>query len=352
MDLAVIWPTTLLSGRYNSAKSALDPVKITGIKALFTLSILCFSGNPHADWLKQHQDIMGTLVSVELWHDDPKLRESCSNRVFAEMHRIDALMSPYKTNSEISYINDNAAVSSIKISEEMASLINQSLDFSVLSNGAFDITYASVGYRYDYRMQQQPDDEFINSTLRAVDYRHIDLNGKQLYFKDNNVRIDLGGIAKGYAVDRAIDIVTSCGVDEAMISAGGDSRILGNKRGKPWIIGIQHPRKANDLAMVLPLSDTAISTSGDYQRYFIHKGERIHHIINPDTGRSANQTWSATVTGRDALTTDALSTTVFVLGAEKGLALIETLDNIDAIIIDRDGKVHYSSGFRDPETGG
>lgn len=295
---------------------------------------------------------MGTRVSVELWHHDSKLRESCSNQVFAEMHRIDALMSPYKSNSEISFINDNAAVSSITISAEMASLINRSLDFSILSKGAFDITFASVGYRYDYRKHEQPDDEFIHSTLPAVDYSHIVLSGKRMYFKDNSVRIDLGGIAKGYAVDRAIDIVTSCGIDEAMVSAGGDSRILGNKRGKPWIIGIQHPRKANDLALVLPLSDTAISTSGDYERYFIHKGERIHHIINPDTGRSANQTWSATVTGRDALTTDALSTTVFVLGAEKGLALIETLDNIDAIIIDSEGKVHYSSGLGDPETGG
>lgn len=294
---------------------------------------------------------MGTRISVELWHHDPALRESCSNRVFTEMHRIDALMSTYKTDSEISYINDNAAVSSINISAEMASLINRSLDFSVLSDGAFDITYASVGYRYDYRKQQQPADEFINSALEAIDYRHIVLTGRQIYFKHNNVRIDLGGIAKGYAVDRAIDIVTGCGIEEAMISAGGDSRILGNKRGKPWIIGIQHPRKPDDLAMVLPLSDTAISTSGDYQRYFIHNGDRIHHIINPDTGRSANQTWSATVTGSDALTTDALSTTVFVLGAEKGLALIETLDSIDAIIIDRKGKIHYSSGFGEPETG-
>ncbi|NNE62560.1 MAG: FAD:protein FMN transferase [Gammaproteobacteria bacterium] len=322
------------------------------MKALFILSILVMSCHVQADWLKQNQDIMGTRISVELWHDDPNLRESCSNRIFAEMRRIDALMSPYKSTSEISYINHNAAVSSINISEEMASLINRSLQFSVLSNGAFDITFASVGYRYDYRKQQLPADEFINSTLEAIDYRHIVLTDGRIYFKDSNVRIDLGGIAKGYAVDRAIDIVISCGIDEAMISAGGDSRILGNKRGKPWIIGIQHPRKADDLAMVLPLSDTAISTSGDYQRYFIHKGQRIHHIINPETGRSANQIWSATVTGRDALTTDALSTTIFVLGAEKGLALIEKMDSIDAIIIDKTGKVHYSSGFREPETDG
>ncbi len=295
---------------------------------------------------------MGTRVSVELWHTDPHLRESCSNRIFAEMRRIDELMSPYKSNSEISYINNNAAVSAIKISEEMASLINRSLEFSSLSDGAFDITYASIGYRYHYREHQLPDDQFIDSRLDAINYLHINLENGQIRFNNANVRIDLGGIAKGYAVDRAIDIVIDCGINEAMISAGGDSRILGNKRGKPWVIGIQHPRKTDELAMVLPLSDTAISTSGDYQRFFIHNGQRIHHIINPRTGRSADQTWSATVTGTNALTTDALSTTVFVLGAEKGLALIETLEDIDAIIIDKEGKVHYSSGFSEPETGG
>ena len=133
-----------------------------------------------------------------------------------------------------------------------------------------------------------------------------------------------------------------------MVTAG----YSGKKRGKPWIIGIQHPRKANDLALVLPLSDTAVSTSGDYERFFISDGERIHHIINPATGRSAKSTWSATVTGPDAITTDALSTTVFVLGPEKGLALIETLEDIDAIIIDRYGKVHYSSGFQEPDQEG
>ena len=174
------------------------------------------------------------------------------------------------------------------------------------------------------------------------------MNNNELRFNDPGVRIDLGGIAKGYAVDRAIEIAKRCGIDEALISAGGDSKILGKKQGRPWIIGIQHPRKKNEMALVLPLSDTAISTSGDYERFFIRDGQRIHHIINPSTGKSATVTWSATVTGPDAITTDALSTTIFVLGAIKGIALIETLENIDAVIIDNEGNVHYSSGFQEP----
>ena len=133
-----------------------------------------------------------------------------------------------------------------------------------------------------------------------------------------------------------------------MVSAGGDSRIIGDHEGRPWIIGIQHPRKTDDIALRLPLSDSALSTSGDYQRFFIENGQRIHHIINPTTGRSAQTSWSATVTGPDAMTTDALSTTIFVLGAIDGLALVESLEGFDAIIIDSHGKVHYSSGFEEP----
>ena len=305
-----------------------------------------------ADWLKQQQDIMGTRVSVELWHENTAVAQNCSDKVFTEMHRLDAMMSPFQLESEISFINNNAASSTIAISDEMSQVINRSLHFSTISGGAFDITYASVGYRYDYRKQQKPSDQFIKSNLASIDYRHIELANRQIHFSNSGVRIDLGGIAKGYAVDRALQIVRQCNIQEAMISAGGDSRILGRKRGKPWIIGIQHPRKKDDLALLLPLSDTAVSTSGDYERYFIRDGERIHHIINPSTGRSADSIWSATVTGPDAMTTDALSTTVFVLGARKGLALIETLEDIDAVIIDRYGKVHYSSGFQEPDQEG
>ncbi len=312
------------------------------------LSLAITPSHASADWYKQQRDIMGTRISVELWHQSESKAMQCSDKIFAEMHRLDTMMSPYQPGSEISFINNNASIATIEISDEMARIIDRSLHFSTISEGAFDITFASIGYRYDYRKQVKPSDQLIETSLQSVDYRHINLNNNQLRFNDAGVRIDLGGIAKGYAVDRAIEIAKRCGIVEAMISAGGDSKIMGKKQGKPWIIGIQHPRKKNELALRLPLSDTAISTSGDYQRFFIRDGQRIHHIINPSTGRSAISTWSATVTGPDAITTDALSTTIFVLGAKKGIALIETLENIDAVIIDNKGNVHYSSGLQEP----
>ena len=301
-----------------------------------------------ADWYRQQADIMGTRVAVELWHSDSAVAERCSAKVFSEMERIDARMSSYKANSELSRINANAASGEVELSAELQHLISRSIHFSEISHGAFDITYASVGYRYDYRKRQQPSAEWLAEKLPAIDYRHIQLNGDKIHFSDAAVRIDLGGIAKGYAVDRAIDLLRQCGINRAMVSAGGDSRIIGDHDGRPWIIGVQHPRDPDGIALRLPLSDPAVSTSGDYERYFFDNGERIHHIINPKTGRSASASWSATVIGPDAMTTDALSTTIFVLGAVEGLALVESLAGIDAIIIDSNGKVHYSSGFQDP----
>ena len=301
-----------------------------------------------AEWHQQQRDIMGTRVSVELWHTEASVAADCSQRVFAEMDRINALMSSYLDSSELSFINNNAATAAVEISDELALLVERSLHFSEISRGAFDITYASIGYAYDYRKRQQPSDQSVAQKMAAIDYHHIELAGNKIRFNNNAVRIDLGGIAKGYAVDRAADIIGQCGISKAMVSAGGDSRILGDRMGRPWVIGIQHPRDPAGIVLRLPLSDSAISTSGDYERFFIDNGKRVHHIINPSTGRSAAASWSATVIGPDAMTTDALATSVFILGAVRGLALIESLEGIDAIVIDSDGKLHYSSGFQEP----
>ncbi|MEM7564062.1 MAG: FAD:protein FMN transferase [Pseudomonadota bacterium] len=319
--------------------------------ALILLSLL-YTLPAQAQWHRQHWDMMGTRISVELWHPDLEQSTQCSLQIESEMQRLDARLSSYRDSSELSYINKNAAVKTVTISEEMQHLIDRSIFFSEVSKGVFDITYASIGYAYDYRNAKQPDNETVAATLDSIDYRHIQREGDNIRFRNSGVRINLGGIAKGYAVDQAIEIIEKCGISKAMISAGGDSRILGDRGGRPWIIGIQHPRNPDQVALRLPLSNTAVSTSGDYQRFFIDQGDRIHHIINPQTGRSAKGSWSATVTGPDAMTTDALSTTIFIMGAENGIEFVERLEGIDAILIDSNGKVHYSSGFQPPDIEG
>jgi thiamine biosynthesis lipoprotein len=227
----------------------------------------------------------------------------------------------------------------------MLELLSKSAQVSHLTGGAFDITYASVGRYYDYRQGQRPDDAELEQGLAAINYDYVELDDAsgRVRFSHPLVYIDLGGIAKGYAVDRCIELIAAAGIDQAAVAAGGDSRILGDRRGEPWTVGIQDPRQEDTMAVLLPLVDTAVSTSGDYERFFVEDGVRYHHIIDPSTGDSARDSWSVTILGSEATFTDALSTSVFVLGPERGLHLIDSLPGVDAIIIDASGKLLYSA---------
>lgn len=308
-----------------------------------------------AKWHGEAQDIMGTKVSVALWLEDEQKAEQAVAAAMAEMRRIDEHFSPYIETSELYRANQLAPKASakhpLKISPELAAIIKKSNDYSELSDGAFDITFASLGRYYDYRSKLTPSEQQREALLPAINYRllHVDTKNNTLWFGHPKVYIDLGGIAKGYAVDKAIAIVQAFGVKHASITAGGDSRVIGDKLGRPWLIGIKNPR-ADTVAITLPLEDVAVSTSGDYERYFIDdNGERVHHIINPRTGKSTNGINSVTIIGPLGFDTDPLSTTVFVMGAEKGMALINRLPGFDAVIITSDGKVSYSNGLMAPQ---
>jgi thiamine biosynthesis lipoprotein len=226
-------------------------------------------------------------------------------------------------------------------------LLVQARRFAQLSGGAFDITYASVGCLYDYRAGIAPDEAVLAKARAAVDWRGLELDPRHrsVRFARDGMRIDLGGFAKGHAVDNAARILAHHGIAHAHVAAGGDSRVIGDRRGRPWTIGVRDPRRAGELVALLPLVDTAISTSGDYERFFEQDGVRHHHIVDPATGRSPNAVRSVTVLAADGLTCEAMSKTIFVLGAERGLELVETLDGVDAIVVDAHGALKCSSGL-------
>lgn len=320
---------------------------------LFLLVLFLFLPvvNAQAEWFKESRGIMGTNIDIDLWDSDVIHAKGCIEQVMDEMERINQLMSPYIKTSELYKINQLAAKEPVKISPEMYDLIKRSFYFSEISHGAFDITFASIGYRYDYRKHIKPTDAQIKASLKEINYRHIKLDPKNrsIRFDMQGVRIDLGGIAKGHAVDNSIAILRRCGIKDAMVTAGGDSRIIGDHDGRPWMTGIKDPRNKQSSVVVIPLTNTAISTSGDYERYFIKNGVRYHHILNPRTGKSVHSTRSVTIIGPNATTTDGLSTTIFVMGPKAGLALAERLKDIDAVIIDNKGRVHYTSGLMPPQ---
>ena len=290
---------------------------------------------------------MGTSVRVELWSADRAAGEAAIAAVMDRMHHIDDTMSHFKPESELMRINCAASDGPVPISRPMYDIIARSLDFSRLSDGAFDITCASVGHLYDYRRQIRPTEDELQRGRAAIGYRNLilDPNGRTIRFSRAGVRIDLGGFAKGLAVDDGAAILQSRGIRNAIVTAGGDSHILGDRRGRPWTIGIRDPRDAGKMVAVLPLEDVALSTSGDYERFFEQDGIRYHHLIDPATGRSPCDVRSVTVVAPDGLTSEALSKSVFVLGVDKGLRLVESLEGVDAVVVDAGGVLHYSSGF-------
>jgi len=314
-------------------------------KQLLLMVILSQCHLIFADWVDYDFPVMGTKVTIRFWLDDEKNAQQAKDAVIAAMHHINTTMSPYISDSLLSKINNQASIAPMKISKELFELIDRSLKISKMTNGAFDITFSSVGYLYDYRLKQKPSVTELKEKLPLINYKsiHLDAANSSISFTQSGVKIDLGGIAKGLAVDNSIEILKDYGVKDASVTAGGDTYVLGNNAGKMWHIGIKHPRAESSLISILPLADTAVSTSGDYERYFIEDGKRYHHILNPKTGKSVSSVQSVTIIAQNSTLADALSTSVFVLGVKQGLELVESLNDVSAIIVDEKGKMFYSS---------
>jgi thiamine biosynthesis lipoprotein len=323
-------------------------VKRAGL-LLLALLTLWAAVPARAEWVSRTVDgIMGTRIFVELWAEDHQQGEDAIDAVMAEMRHIDDTMSVYKPTSEVSEVNRLAAQRPVKISPELFNLLTTALQYSRITEGAFDITYASVGYLYDFRAHQRPSEEQIKAALPAINYRHLLLDPatQTVRFSQPGVRIDLGGIAKGYSVDCGIAILQTRGFQHALVNAGGDSRVIGDRMGRPWMVGIQHPDHEDQIITRIPVVNEAFSTSGDYERYFDENGVRYHHIIDPHTGHSASKVRSATVIAPTATRTDGLSKTAFVLGPQEALRIYNSLPDVDAVLVTPQGQILYTKSLQ------
>ncbi|OGW23365.1 MAG: hypothetical protein A2077_06385, partial [Nitrospirae bacterium GWC2_46_6] len=234
---------------------------------------------------------------------------------------------------------------------ETLAVIEKAIHASEKTDGAFDVTIGPEIALWDFHNKAKPDNKEIRQRLQLVNYRDLilDKNSRSAYLKKSGMLIDLGAIAKGYAADKAVELMKKNGIKSGLVAIAGDIKAFGLKPdGEPWKIGIKNPRQkteSDEIMATLELTDMAISTSGDYERYFIAEGRRYHHILNPKTGYPADGCRSVSVIAKEGAVADPFSTGIFILGAEKGLKLLEEM-GIDGIIVDKDGKIHTTSGLR------
>jgi thiamine biosynthesis lipoprotein len=299
---------------------------------------------------RQSRILMGTSVEITVSRVEPKTAEEAMEAAFQEVERINRLMSHYRPGSEVSQISRHAGQKEVRVSPETLEVIERALYFSRLSDGSFDITIGPVFRLWNFREGKIPEEEVLKENLERVDYRKIKIDrGRSTVFLEGpRMELDLGAIAKGYAVDRACAVLKKSGIGNFLVNAGGDLKVGGEKeKGLSWTIGIQHPRLPSEFIAKLKPKDAGVATSGDYEKSFVIDGERYHHILVPSTGMPARECQSVTILAPSAMDADALATTVFVLGPKKGFALIEKMPGVHAIIVNRRGSVLLSPNWPD-----
>jgi thiamine biosynthesis lipoprotein len=314
------------------------------------LTLYVFGSKKRIEADSGYRLVMGTFAHLKAIAKDKGTAEKCIQAAFAELKKVDELMSDYKSESQISRVNRDAFEKAVKVDEPTFHVLQKSFEFSRLSGGAFDITIAPLAelWRTAAESNSIPTEEELAGARSKVGYEKLmlDANEMTVRFAVEGMKLDLGGIAKGYSIDKAIEAMQAGGAVGGMVDVGGDIRCFGlpPKGKKTWRIGLQNPAEtdtdeetlagvADQVLMVLKLTDAAIATSGGYRRFVLIEGKRHSHIVNPDTATSADALSSVTIISRNALDADALATSVSVMGLERGLALIEKLPDIEAILI-------------------
>jgi thiamine biosynthesis lipoprotein len=316
---------------------------------LFFILILHPSSSKSSNLFKYHQVAMGTVIEITLIGHDEETANKAALQAFQEIKRIETIMSPWIDSSDVTQINRSAGKEWVKISSETIQVLKKARDISEFSEGGFDITVGPLSelWRKARENKVPLSKEDVKGKLDLVNFRNIEVNKEgKVFLKKKGMAIDLGGIAKGYAVDRAFDVLRSLGYKNLIVNAGGDLRVGGLKNNQPWSIGIQNPREPKKILTRISVSDMAVTTSGDYEKFFIHQGKRYHHIFDPRDGFPTEGCQSVTIVTKDCMTADALATAVFVLGPEKGYALCRKLEGVECLIVDKDGKIILSPNLK------
>ena len=291
--------------------------------------------------------LMGTIFEIKVYCKNSKKAKDSIDAAFKDIDRMENLFSVYKPESDVSVLN---ATGVYQVSEEVMELTKLSVHYSSITGGAFDITVLPLisMWKSASKSGKIPSDSEVEECMKLVGSGKINIDEKnqKIYFPKRGMKIDFGGIAKGYAVDRAVKLLKQNGIHTGLVNAGGNIAVFGSRE---WRISVRNPDKTGDDITVLTMRDLSVATSGDYERYFFLDKKKISHIINPFTGYPAEGVLSVTVVTENPASADVLSTAVFVLGPVKGVELIEKLCNAECLVIDGKGVIYRSAGFSDYE---
>jgi thiamine biosynthesis lipoprotein len=290
----------------------------------------------------ESREAMGTIITIEVVGESP---EKALDSAFEEIERIEYLMNIYDQDSEISRLNKQGYLD--EGSPDLVYVINRSIFYGEITGGAFDITIRPILMLWKNKINsgEYPTGAEINSTLLLVNYSNISVINNSVSFKSKDMVIDLGGIAKGYGVDQAVTVLKKQGIESGYVNAGGDGMYFGTKPdGSPWRVGLRNPDNKTDAITIIEISDMAVTTSGNYERFF-NESARLSHISDPRTGMSSQSLISATVIASSAMEADVLATAVFVLGPVEGMELVERTENTEALLITPERQIIKSSGF-------
>jgi len=323
------------------------------VLGLVALLIGCASVPGQSDpvVVKRAQMQMGTLVSITVVARNEAVAHAAATAGFAEIRRLEELLSTWISTSELSRVNASAGIKPIHVSTDTLAVVHRAMQAAEMTDGGFNIAIGPAVEAWSVTDGQRiPEESELDALRPLVDLQavHVDVREQTIYLDKAGMRIDVGGIGKGYAADQAVEALRRAGAIAGVVALSGDIKTFGRMPGgKKFPVGIQHPRKDGSILAWIDLEDEAISTAGDYERFFERDGVRYHHILDPRTLQPARSCQSVTVVAREGIWADGLDTGIFVMGVELGMQLVEALPDVEAIIVDAEGHVHVSSGLRD-----
>lgn len=338
------------------------------ITFVFTTLFLTGCGNNLEEVSKTTPQYLDTELQIMIYAENEREGEEIIDEAFEEISRLEGILSRYESGSDIREVNENAGKEKVEVSPETIELLKEAKKWGEATEGHFDVsiapllnrwgfdddnTYLDIGekddtgdLKVDFKI---PDEEEIAEILDYVDYTKIEIDEEEetVYLPDERMELEVVGIAKGYVLQSAEEILLENGVEHGFLRAGGDIATIGGKPDEPWIIGVTNPRDSTSSFATLEIEDRAIGTAGDYMRYFMLDGQRYSHILDPKEGRPVDEVVSATIEAETVLEIDVISTIAMVKGVDEGIRFVENLDSVEGALVDKDGRIHYTSGFED-----